>query len=39
MPQINNNFIKNLANYNYIKNYTNYLILKDIPALFESNSY
>ena len=38
MPQINNNFIKNLANYNYIKNYTNYLILKDIPALFESNS-
>jgi hypothetical protein len=38
MPQINNNFIKNLANYNYIKNYTNYLILKDIQALFESNS-
>ena len=38
MPQINNNFIKNIANYNYIKNYTNYLILKDIQALFESNS-
>jgi len=32
MPQINNNFIKNLANYNYIKNYTKDLILKDIRA-------